>query len=87
MSTLDQVEDFTIHPRVTLCFLKLLLLSCLGTHAQIQTLPQTSNCLDELRARLLVHALANMGFHILLGELREASHCFLFTSPQKQLYL
>lgn len=63
MSTLDQVEDFTIHPRVTFCFfLKSLLLSCLKMHAQIQTnLPQISNHLDELFTLLLVYALAEHG--------------------------
>lgn len=50
MSTLDQVEDVTIHPRVNFCFfLKHFLLSCLKMRAQIQTnLPQISNSLDEL---------------------------------------
>lgn len=63
MSTLDQVEDFTIHPRVTFCFfLRFLLLSCLKMHAQIQTnLPQASDRLDELYTLLLVYALAKHG--------------------------
>lgn len=76
MSTLDQAEDFTIHPRVTFCFfLKFLLLSCLKMHAQVQTnLPQISNHLDELYTLLLVYALAKHEFHILLRELSEVTH-------------
>lgn len=44
-------------------------------HAQIQAnLPQISSRLDELYTLLLVYALANMDFQVLLRELSEVTH-------------
>lgn len=44
-------------------------------HAQMQAnLPQISSRLDELYTLLLVYALANMDFQVLLRELSEVTH-------------